>query len=295
VWDRRSWEKFVPDEVFSLPDVQLAPFLRHLWATDGCVWTSTDHPPRVYYASSSQRLADDVQLLLLRLGIRSRIKRVEQGRHRPAFHVVVQGASEQLRFADVIGVHGARARHLAPLRAWHEQRASTTNVDTIPAEVWEHIRHKSMPEQGVTARELATRIGMSYCGSALYRNSVSRDRMARLSAALPDDGWLADLASSDVFWDEVVDIVPLGLQPVFDATVDGTHNFLADGVIVHNSIEQDADVVMFIYRDEVYNPDSPDRGSAELLVSKHRNGPTGAVRLAFLDRYTKFANMARGS
>jgi replicative DNA helicase len=61
------------------------------------------------------------------------------------------------------------------------------------------------------------------------------------------------------------------------------------------SIEQDADVVMFIYRDDVYNVDSPDRGTAEILVSKHRNGPTGMVRLAFLDHYTKFANMARGA
>jgi replicative DNA helicase len=60
------------------------------------------------------------------------------------------------------------------------------------------------------------------------------------------------------------------------------------------SIEQDADVVMFIYRDDVYNPESPDRGTAEILVSKHRNGPTGMTRLAFLDHYTRFANMARG-
>ena len=81
---------------------------------------------------------------------------------------------------------------------------------------------------------------------------------------------------------------------MFDATVPGTHNFVADGIVVHNSIEQDADVVMFIYRDEVYNPESPDRGTAEILVSKHRNGPTGMVRLAFLDHYTKFANMAKG-
>ena len=60
------------------------------------------------------------------------------------------------------------------------------------------------------------------------------------------------------------------------------------------SIEQDADVVMFIYRDEIYHADSADRGTAEIIVSKHRNGPTGITRLAFLDHYTRFANMAKG-
>jgi replicative DNA helicase len=59
------------------------------------------------------------------------------------------------------------------------------------------------------------------------------------------------------------------------------------------SIEQDADVVLFIYRDEIYNSESPDRGSAEILIAKHRNGPTGVTQLAFVDRYTRFASMAR--
>ncbi len=59
------------------------------------------------------------------------------------------------------------------------------------------------------------------------------------------------------------------------------------------SLEQDADVVMFLYRDEMYNPDSSDRGTAEVIVAKHRNGPTGKVGLAFLDHYTRFADMAR--
>jgi replicative DNA helicase len=58
-------------------------------------------------------------------------------------------------------------------------------------------------------------------------------------------------------------------------------------------LEQDADVVCFIYRDEVYNPESDQRGQAEILVSKHRNGPTGVARLAFNERFTKFDNMAR--
>ncbi len=60
------------------------------------------------------------------------------------------------------------------------------------------------------------------------------------------------------------------------------------------SIEQDADVVMFLYRDEVYNPDSADRGSAEVIVSKHRNGPIGSKRLVFLGQYTRFDNAAKG-
>jgi replicative DNA helicase len=58
------------------------------------------------------------------------------------------------------------------------------------------------------------------------------------------------------------------------------------------SLEQDSDVVIFIYRDEIYNPDSDQRGTAEIIVAKHRNGPTGTTRLAFVDRLTKFANMA---
>jgi len=61
------------------------------------------------------------------------------------------------------------------------------------------------------------------------------------------------------------------------------------------AIEQDADIVMFLYRDEVYNPESPDIGTAEILVAKHRAGPTGMVRVAFLPHYTRFANMARGT
>jgi replicative DNA helicase len=59
------------------------------------------------------------------------------------------------------------------------------------------------------------------------------------------------------------------------------------------SLEQDADVVMFIYRDEIYNAESSERGTAEVIVAKHRNGPTGIAQLAFVGTYARFANMAR--
>jgi replicative DNA helicase len=58
------------------------------------------------------------------------------------------------------------------------------------------------------------------------------------------------------------------------------------------SIEQDADIIMFLYRDEVYHPDTDQPGVAEVIVAKHRNGPTGLVKLAFLSEYTRFENLA---
>ncbi len=159
---------------------------------------------------------------------------------------------------------------------------------TVPAEVSGYL-DKAAAERGQSGQGL-----LADAGATGARAGVPRRALRQVADAM-DDPWLHDLVDADVLWDTVSDIIPLGTKPVFDATVVGTHNFVANGIVVHNSIEQDSDVVMFIYRDEIYNEESPDRGTAEIIVAKHRNGPTDKVRLAFLGHHTRFENMARGA
>jgi replicative DNA helicase len=91
----------------------------------------------------------------------------------------------------------------------------------------------------------------------------------------------------------VASIYEAGTAEVYDITVPGQHNFIANDIIVHNSIEQDSDIVMFIYRDEVYNPETELKNIAEITVAKNRNGPTGKANLFFDRHLTSFKNLAK--
>jgi replicative DNA helicase len=172
--------------------------------------------------------------------------------------------------------------------------AVDARFDMIPREIWDYVERKSVLLNGsVRAHDLIERLGAASGGChRVYEQGVSRALMRRISDDVPD-AFLADLGASDVLWDEIVAIEPRGEAPVFDATVPGTHNFIADDIVVHNSIEQDADIVLFIYRDEYYNPESDQRGLAEIIVAKHRNGPVGTTKLVFHGDYTTFENAAR--
>ncbi|MEA2435394.1 MAG: replicative helicase [Actinomycetota bacterium] len=296
IYNKRSHQKFVPAEVAELGNDQIALFLKHLWATDGCVFLrkpgTTGAPARIYYATNSERLATDVQMLLARLDIFSSIKMSQKGDYRPGYSVIVQGSTDQLRFAHVVGGFGTRAE---PIERVIELFASTKpnpNNDTIPVDVWTKVKSR-MNDLGITQRKMQAMRGVTYGGTSHFKFAPSRALLAEYAGFL-NDVELKEIATSDLYWDAIVSIEQFGVEDVYDMTVPGTHNFLANGVVVHNSIEQDADVVMFIYRDEVYNPDTEHKGEAELILAKHRNGPTGTVRLAFMNQYTKFASIARG-
>jgi replicative DNA helicase len=289
----RSHEKFVPDPVFALPKKRLSLFLRHLWATDGCVWWDEKvGQARIYYASTSRRLIDDVAQLLMRFNVMTRIKETKKGNYRPCYHLLVYGAENQLRFLDDIGVHGARSVMAERARANLVAIKGNTNLDTVPREIWDRVRGV-LVERHMTHREFAAAIGTQFCGSTLWRHAPSRERLARIASVL-DDADLEMIATNDVFWDEIASVESLGMQPVYDATVAGAHNFVANGINVHNSIEQDSDVVILLHREDAYEPESPRAGEADLIVAKHRNGPTAVVTVAFQGHYSRFVDMAPG-
>jgi len=106
---------------------------------------------------------------------------------------------------------------------------------------------------------------------------------------------IAQLATSDVYWDKIARIEADGETDVYDLTVPGNSNFVVNDIIAHNSLEQDADIVMFLYRDEMYNEATEFPNQADIIVSKHRNGPTGTISLFFEKTLTKFMNAAERS
>ena len=291
VYGLRSHQKFVPEGIFHVSKRQIALFLRHIWATDGSVTVnSSGRGGRVFYASTSRRLVDDLSRLLLRFGISTRVRVTRKDGYRPGYTLDISGADSQRRFLRAIGVHGACGRAAERLLRVLGDTKPNPNVDTVPVEVWETVR-SVMTERGMTQRAFQKAIGVQYNGSAFYPHVPSRERLGRVAAVL-DSAELELYAVNDVFWDEVVAIEPDGVEEVFDATVAGGHNFVANGIAVHNSIEQDSDVVILLHREEAYERESPRAGEADLIVAKHRNGPTDTIVLAFQGHYSRFTNMA---
>ncbi|MFH1047186.1 MAG: replicative DNA helicase [Patescibacteria group bacterium] len=296
----RAPEKVLPEKLFSQPDEKIALFLKHLWATDGNI-SDKNLPGRlasaaIYYSSSSEILSRQVQELLLSLGIWGVLRRVPQGKYRPSWQVHIQGKENQLRFLKEIGCVGQRGLAAKRCLIALAKIKTNPNSDIIPKNAWKNEIYPVMQQHGLSWRGLAEGLHMSYCGSTLFKSGLSRERMSKVASLLKEKK-LEKLACSDIRWDKIISIESLGEQETYDATVPKLHNFIANGFIVHNSIEQDADVVMFIYRkaaDKNYKTEEiplDERYLAEIHVAKHRNGPCGVIKMYFDEARVSFRDL----
>jgi len=294
VWGLRSHEKFVPDKVFAQSNEQIKVFLRHLWATDGSIKFVGGKSPRpiAYYASSSDRLATDVQTLLIRLGITARLTKVSQGdKGRDQYHGTITGIPDIEKFITMIGGLGEyKSISVDEIRAHISSKTHNTNRDVIPKDIWALYVKPAMKATGITHRQMHKGLGMAYSGMTIFKQNVSRERATRVADAVQSDE-LKTLAQSDVYWDSIISIEEDGIEAVYDLTVPGNQNFVANNIIVHNSIEQDADVVMFIYREEYYIEDTERQGIADIIIAKHRHGSTGTAQLGFQAELTQFSDV----
>jgi len=298
IYNQRSKEKIIPDLVFSLSNKQLALFIKHLWATDGCIsFNKSSNNWIIFYASNNKKLIQQLQTLLLRFGIISTIRINKKKGYSPTYQLHIQGAEEQLKFLKQISIFGRKEKAVKKAMAYLSKIKPNTNLDVIPKEIWQYIA-KTKNKYNLSWREFAKKLKMSYCGSTLFKHGISRQRLERIIKFLPDSK-LKELANSDIYWDEIISIKRLGKENVYDLNIPVNHNFTANAIFAHNSIEQDADVVMFIYRktaDRNYTPEQippEDKNIAEIHIAKHRNGPTGLVKLFFDETKASFLNLEK--
>ncbi|MCS6937215.1 MAG: replicative DNA helicase [Candidatus Bipolaricaulota bacterium] len=290
---QRYDQKSAPPWVLTADAHGISEYLGGLFATDGTMVKRAEGYWDVKLSTTSLPLAKHVQYLLARLGIVAGIasgyKSVKATC--PLYTVYVSRSEDNLRrFALLIPLRGKKALLAHELLHSAPRRRTNSGLESLPPSVSLLINQRRQ-EQGLS------HAAVGYRGVG---KRISRSRAAAVAERLSDPV-LRQWATSDLLWERIVSITPEGEEPVWDLVVDEVHNFVANGIVVHNSgeIEQTADVVLFLYREETGSDESaennePEQTSAplvhdtEIIIGKQRNGPTGVFNLLFHRAYTSF-------
>jgi replicative DNA helicase len=285
VWKKTGERKRVPSVIEQQSDDVIASFLRGLFHADGSLSRKPESTSVTLRLSTiSEALARDVQHLLIRLGIHATVKCDTRniGGYRTQtsaiWTVVITDRTNVTAFMERIGFLGKK-HQFAVERLITTKQNGAGHIDRLPLIVNELVS------------ELRRGYHLSHAelGWRDQFKAMSPATCALLAERLNDEE-LAILANSDVLWDEIISIEPHGVQPVYDLTVGDLHNFCVDDIVTHNSgsLEQEADMVSFLFREGYYHNDVPEPDLTEFIIAKHRNGPTGTVKLRFQREYTLF-------
>lgn len=252
----------LPDRLFHASKRQIALYLRAVATSRGSLSLAEGS---ITVALAGPEAVAGLSRLLLRFGIST-----EQHGGGDAVALRIDDRDSRRRFLGEIGFGSEAPQHAV-------------------AELM--LGELAAPQQGGLAQAQPMSLRESLA-QALSGRTVEQREVLTTVATVLDDADLDLHAVNDVLWDDVVSVEPDGVEEVFDATVLGTHNFIANGIAVHNSIEQDADMVILLHREAAYEKDSPREGEADLIVAKHRNGPTDTIVVAFQGHFSRFTNMA---
>src|SRR5262249_11386153 len=209
LWGLGSHEKFIPAIIFRLTQPQLAMFLNRLFATDGWVALNEGQAPQLGYSTVSEKLARQIQSLLLRFGIIAKLRKREikyADTRRVSWRLDITHGDSIRAFADLISIFGKEDRLMEAVRRLSDEE-TRNNRDLIPARIWKDIEQAKGVESWSSLARRAELKGHTniHVGS----RALSRMRLAAIAGAL-NDNQLDALAHSDVYWDEIVSIEYLG-------------------------------------------------------------------------------------
>ncbi len=231
--------KEIPAAAFELTNAHLRILLGRMWDGDGHI---NPRDRSAFYATSSKRLASQVQHLLLRLGITGRIREVAfpyRGEKKIGFQVFVTGAENLRSFVLQIGPHlVARAKRIAAM-SMPTTALQGPSKDLVPVHAVQAPARAAKARIGATRHDVEREAQISArdlypSGTNAAKIGFTRATVASLASHF-DDAGLHRLSDNDVLWDRIVSITPAGEARTFDLEIADTHNFVANDIIVHNS------------------------------------------------------------
>lgn len=239
----KAVDKRLPAWTYGLPKRQVALLLNRFWSCDGSVYPKK--PQKAEVTLASERLIDDLQFLLSRLGVLSRkiykasSYKDDEGKRRwfDAWRLTVTGAENILTFLHEVGDILGKEESCSALRDACSLLTPNSNTDVVP--VTNDVLREMGRESGI--KGLTSAYGVS-------GHWMGRMRFKRLCQETGYSGEKAWLAESDVAWEGVKSIENIGEQDVYDLSVENTHNFVGNGIVLHNSFFSTTAMAYTIYQ-----------------------------------------------
>ncbi|MBU1045792.1 DNA polymerase III subunit alpha [Patescibacteria group bacterium] len=292
---KKTTQKVIPLEAFRLNNNGLSVLLGSMWNGDGCI---SPNQGFIYYATSSENLAKQIQALLLRFGILSKLHKKKfnyRNTVKTGWTISLSRYDNLLKFAENIGPHliAKRKRDLKRLLDTHSilkngkssMLFARGTLDTVPAEVIIEIRNECQ-RANIPMKTVADWAGVSYRLFQIdcRKKGLQRETLYKIANILNSER-LKNIAESDIYWDKIKSIKYIGKEQTYDLTIRESHNFVANGFIVHNSHSTGYGIIA--YQTAYLKANFPVEFMAAVLASEKQD----VERIAFLLEECKRMNI----